>query len=295
MPPKENICGPHALIQKFVAMKSMILVFLFIMHFICLQGQVIENPVFSACSDPALEVHIDRIEITEISMTISLTVRMARGSEILITPDANVVSSEGGEKLVIRSANDITIGEPLTITRNRNQTFELVFPKPEEGVKLIDLHNGQAGNNWHFFEIDIDPGADEADFIQVPEKGDMLIDGVPWRYVNNPSFTAKSDETFRISRIELSENQTVLYFETTGIFGDWIIIPKESYIQPSDGGEKRYIESAEGTRINDEDYAGIMFIKLFFPGLNEDVQKINFKVLGYSGNWSVFELDVSKE
>jgi len=121
------------------------------------------------------------------------------------------------------------------------------------------------------------------------------VDGVLWRFINNPSYEAKSDVNYEITKVELSYDQTILFFEVTGMYDDWIIVPKESYIQPSEGGDKLYIESAEGTRIAGEEYSGVMFVRLYFPALDSSVSKINVKVLGYNRNWSVFELDVDKD
>jgi hypothetical protein len=280
-------------------MKNMIFITFLVVQGLLINAQVIKNPDISACSDSAMNVQIDQIELTEENTIITFTVRQPKGSMIFIPSDSYIIPSEGGEKLFIQRATGITINQAVKKSGKGKLSFKLIFPGIEKTIKKINYRGGNEGNNWHFFEINIDQGSnDEQSSIISPEKGFIIKDGKQWKYIDNPKYTAKSSKNFRISRVELTDNETVLYFEFTGMPGNWIYIPSESYIQPSDGGEVLYLKSAEGTRLNEETWSGntgVMSYKLFFPKIDENVKKINFKELYKNGNWSVFELDISTD
>jgi hypothetical protein len=280
-------------------MKRTILLIILITQGLLIDAQTIKNPQVSARSDSAGFVQIEQIELTGNSTTISFIVILPKGTTIMIPSDTYIIPSEGGEKLFVQRATGITLDQAIKEPRGGKLSFKLVFPGIEKNVTKIDYRAGNGGSNWHFFEINIDPEWNKKpDYKPTPDRGIIVKNGKPWKYINNPGYTAKSDNSFRISRVEMADTATVLYFEISRMTGNWVYIPADSYIQSSDGGDLLYVTAAEGTSTNEEIWledTGMMTYKLYFPPIDKSVKKINFKELSKSGNMSVFEIDVSMD
>ncbi len=69
------------------------------------------------------------------------------------------------------------------------------------------------------------------------------------KVIVNPSFKGTTANYVKIKRIELRDTATVIDFETHSRPKSWISIPKETWIQNSNGGEKLYVKSSKGIPI----------------------------------------------
>lgn len=277
-------------------MKNIILIALISVNCLVVNAQAILNPRISASSVSIGTVQINQIELTEENTIISFTVHQPKGSIIFIPKETYIVSSDGGKKLLLQKADGIIINEKVIIGDTGPKSFKLYFPKIEKNVKQINYHGNSDICNWHFFEINTNPNWIYGQPKILPEKSIVKKDGKQWKSIINPAYTAKSSSSFNIYKVELMDTTTVLYFEILQR-GSWMSVPSESCIQPSDGGKILYVKSAEGIIINKRimlnEESGKLYYKLYFPKIDDSVKKINFKEVNASGNWSVFELDVS--
>ena len=125
----------------------------------------------------------------------------------------------------------------------------------------------------------------------------IYINTYAQKVINNPT-NISSNVSGKITKIELSDKETILHFNIKNN-GGWFAVPNETYIQSSrKEGEKLFVKKAEGiilnqrvtTTINSE---GIQY-KLYFPPLGKDVDKINYGEANIGGNWFIYKIDLTK-
>ena len=95
--------------------------------------------------------------------------------------------------------------------------------------------------------------------------------------------------------MELQDTCTILDFFYSTDPGGSYRIPKESYIQPSDGGDKLLVTRAEGAVLDSSSTApntGKAFYRLFFPRLDPSVPMIDFGEGSETGSWFIYNLEL---
>lgn len=117
------------------------------------------------------------------------------------------------------------------------------------------------------------------------------------RIIENPDY-GMNHIPGNITKIELTADATILHFHIKYPTGQWILVPKESYIQDVNGGEKLYVTKTTGIPL-EERYTmtetGEVSYQLYFPKLSASVKKVNFGEANEGGSWFVFDIDIEKE
>ncbi len=118
--------------------------------------------------------------------------------------------------------------------------------------------------------------------------------------IEHPSFKGSTANYIKIQKIERSDTATVIDFIFHYPPGMKRIVPKETYIRDSRGGDTLYVKSAKGIEIGGEHFmpeSGLMEYTLVFPAVGEGVKTIDYiegvrKIygidLGSSEKFSVF-------
>ncbi len=98
-----------------------------------------------------------------------------------------------------------------------------------------------------------------------------------------------------IKKIEIGDTTTVLYFHTTFTPGNWINIPKETYIQPIDDSIRSYIVATEGIPLGKKytmPESGEVDYKLIFPKINPDIRKLDYGEANDGGSWFIYDIQL---
>ncbi|GGA80208.1 thiol:disulfide interchange protein [Flavobacterium palustre] len=101
-----------------------------------------------------------------------------------------------------------------------------------------------------------------------------------------------------ITKIELTEEATILHFHIEYYPGQWIFIPKESYIQDVNGGDKIFATKTEGIPIGERytiTESGEVNYQLYFPKLDKRVNKVDFGEANEGGNWSIYDIVINEQ
>ncbi|XOV94844.1 MAG: hypothetical protein ACFHWX_09080 [Bacteroidota bacterium] len=254
------------------------------------KGQLFMRPRVNA-NTTNNQVAVSKVEITDKETIISLWVKPRTNSSVYFSSKTYIVSSTGGKQLFISGVKDMELDKLYTDPNDEAREYTLYFPKIETGTQSINLRAGEEGNYWHFFDIDIstDIGADKS--VKSGMKGEE--DGC--KFIKEPGYTAKTNG-FEIRRIDICDDETVLYFEVKLHKGAGIYIPSKSAIRNSKGGEDIFVIEAEGTNMDEmivsEAKSGEIFrYKLVFPPLDASIKHIDFRELTKGGTWFVYEMD----
>ncbi|MEI6865854.1 hypothetical protein [Flavicella sp.] len=117
------------------------------------------------------------------------------------------------------------------------------------------------------------------------------------RVVYNSDYIS-SNINGKVTKVEVTNKETILHFEVHSPIGSWIAIPKETYIEDSAGkGTKIYITKTEGITLSEKNYmidSDKIRYKLFFPPLDSNVKRINYGEANKQGNWFIYKLNISK-
>jgi thiol-disulfide isomerase/thioredoxin len=121
--------------------------------------------------------------------------------------------------------------------------------------------------------------------------------GFAQKVIENPAFQATTSNNVVITRIDLQDTCTILHFKVTFPAGQSINLPKESFIQPAEGGDKLIVTRAEGAELVKPiiiDESGELSYRLFFPKLDPSVTMIDF---GEGGNptgtaWFIYNIEL---
>lgn len=116
--------------------------------------------------------------------------------------------------------------------------------------------------------------------------------------VNNPDYIS-SNINGKVTKVEITDTETILHFHIKSAIGSWIAIPKQTYIEDSAGKTDRvFIKKTEGVTLTGRNYftdSDEMRYKLYFPPLSEGVIKINYGESNKGGNWFIYKLDITKD
>lgn len=117
--------------------------------------------------------------------------------------------------------------------------------------------------------------------------------GFSQKIIENPQYGFNSLPG-KITKVEVLEDATVLHFHIEYTPGQWISIPKKSCIIASDDNEEQLlVTKAEGINLGKKhtvDSTGVIDYQLYFPPLNKQVEKIDFKESNKGGTWYVHDI-----
>ena len=268
-----------------------LIVFFWVINPFPANSQVIAEPKAKATTTD--QAYIEEIEITETNTIFHMLVTSRSSSSFLITSKTYIVNSDGGEPLYIESAEGVTLDKIYTETKKDLTEITLFFPRIGSNVKSINYRSGEGGSYWHFFDISVSSDIGKDLSVKSGKKG---RDG-NCIFIENPGYTASSGG-FNITKIELCDTATILYFSVVVRGSIWV--PSKSSIRDSNGGDNLFVTAAEGTNMDKEIKAstledGILKYKLFFPPINDSIKKIDFREVNDGGSWFIYELDVDTE
>ncbi|WP_431292430.1 hypothetical protein [Pedobacter sp. P26] len=111
--------------------------------------------------------------------------------------------------------------------------------------------------------------------------------------ITNPvvGFNSASS-TLKITKIVTSDTATVLWFTTTHPAGQWIRIPKNTYLQDNTGIAKYYIRKTIGIPLDKQYYmppSGSVSYQLIFPKINTKATSIDYGEEDDNG-WKIYDI-----
>ncbi|GAA3586978.1 TlpA disulfide reductase family protein [Flavivirga amylovorans] len=127
--------------------------------------------------------------------------------------------------------------------------------------------------------------------------GFVCINTFAQKVIENPEY-GFSSVPGTIVKVELLDTSTVLHFHLKMRHGSRFFIPKQSYIQDLNGGDKLFITKTEGTKLgkwNVVPESGENSYSLHFPKLNKNVKAIDFGEANEGGDWKVYDIVINED
>ncbi|MEN9906977.1 MAG: hypothetical protein RLZZ540_118 [Bacteroidota bacterium] len=101
-----------------------------------------------------------------------------------------------------------------------------------------------------------------------------------------------------ITKIELTSEATILHFHIKYQPGQWISIPKETFIQDVNGSEKLFVTKTEGIPMGKRytmPESGEVSYQLYFPKLDNKVNKVDYGEANEGGDWSIYDIVINEQ
>ncbi len=102
----------------------------------------------------------------------------------------------------------------------------------------------------------------------------------------------------RIEKIALRDTATVLWMHVNFTPGNWISIPKQTFLQPVGSKEKLFIVAAEGIPMNEKyniPATGEANFQLIFPKIDPSVTKLDYGEANEGGTWFFYDIQLKPE
>ncbi|MBN2807491.1 MAG: hypothetical protein JXR22_12610, partial [Prolixibacteraceae bacterium] len=106
--------------------------------------------------------------------------------------------------------------------------------------------------------------------------------------IDHPQQGFSTVSNLKVTAIELTDSNTVLSFIYKGQPGTWILIPGGSCIQPVGTEQKYFATRTEGIPFGKEywlDQSGSVEYSLFFPAIDPETERIDFREDNDGGSW----------
>ncbi len=116
--------------------------------------------------------------------------------------------------------------------------------------------------------------------------------------IEKPKIGMSTASNVRIGKIELSDTATVIWFNTSYTPGNWISIPKKTYILPAGSKDTLFIRSTEGIPMNKQytmPSSGKVDYKLIFPKIDPDIKSIDYGEANDGGSWFIYDIALKPE
>lgn len=117
------------------------------------------------------------------------------------------------------------------------------------------------------------------------------------KVIENPDF-GFANLPGAITKIERLDTTTVLHFRIKTSPGSWMSIPKKTFIQDVDGGDKLFVTKTEGIPLAERYFmpeSGEVNYKLFFSRLNKNAASIDYGEANDGGNWFVYDIVINED
>ncbi len=116
--------------------------------------------------------------------------------------------------------------------------------------------------------------------------------------INNPTEGFKGkNPNLKVTQVVLSDTSTVLYFKTKHPAGNWIRIPKETYIQPVGDTTKYFVKGTEGIPFNKKYImpdSGIIHYAVIFPAIQKKYQFLDYGE-NVSNGWKIYDIALTAD
>ena len=122
----------------------------------------------------------------------------------------------------------------------------------------------------------------------------FVCHGFAQKIIEWPVFKGTTASYIKILKIELTDTATVMDFRVHFSPGNWIRVPDETYIQNSAGGDKLFVRSAKGIKINEEHFTpenGVNDYTLYFPLLDKNVETFDYQ----EAQWKIFGIELKPQ
>lgn len=125
----------------------------------------------------------------------------------------------------------------------------------------------------------------------------FTLSAVAQKNVFHPTYVDKNFDA-DITKVELLGSETIIHFTMKGALGSGFSVPKQTYIENSDGtGPKLYVTKSEGIALGKRETISStdeIRYKLYFPALGKAVKRINYGEANEGGNWFIYKMDLSR-
>lgn len=122
----------------------------------------------------------------------------------------------------------------------------------------------------------------------------LILFSYSQKVIERPEFKGTTAPYIKILKIELQDTATVMDFRVHFTPNRWIRVGEETYIQDSNGGEKLYVKSAKGIKINEQHFtpkSGLNEYTLYFPPVGKEVKSIDYM----ESQWKIFGIELAPE
>jgi thiol-disulfide isomerase/thioredoxin len=118
-----------------------------------------------------------------------------------------------------------------------------------------------------------------------------LSSGLFAQRIENPQTGLNTAPYVTIKAVELTDSATIIDFHTRYMPGNWIMIPKDTYIYAVDADARLYVTGTEGIPFAEEFYmpaSGETEYRVIFPPVDPSVSHIDYGEDG--GNWHIYDI-----
>ncbi len=116
--------------------------------------------------------------------------------------------------------------------------------------------------------------------------------------ISDPQQGLSTDHNLKLDKLELSDSCTILTFSYAGRAGNWIQIPKETYIQSIPDGEKLFVLDSKGIPLEDRytpKETGNITYSLTFPPIDKSVKHIDYGEANEGGSWHIYDIGTTSQ
>lgn len=116
------------------------------------------------------------------------------------------------------------------------------------------------------------------------------------KVIKNPSTGFSTAGNVSIKQIQLLDTVTVVDFRVTVETGNWMSVPKQTYIQPDGEGKKYFVSRAEGIPLVEKyvmGKAGFVEYSLYFPPISQSTEFVDFGEANDGGSWFIYDIKLS--
>lgn len=113
--------------------------------------------------------------------------------------------------------------------------------------------------------------------------------------IEKPEIGFSTAPNVHITKIELTDTATLMYFHTVLPSGMWIFIPDKTYIQPESGNKKLFIKAADGIPLGKAfciPESGEADYHFTFPAIDKTVNKFDYGEANDGGSWFIYNIVV---
>lgn len=106
----------------------------------------------------------------------------------------------------------------------------------------------------------------------------------------------ENSSNVKVTRVDLLDSVTILYFRTKATPGTWIRIPSHTYIQPIGDTTKYFVRRTEGIPFNQEYYmpdSGVARYAVVFPAIKKNTAVIDYGEAA-SGGWKIYDIRLAR-
>lgn len=161
---------------------------------------IIENPKCGMSKESY--VTLEKVELTDAETILHFNVKIRSGFHFTIS-DYTYIQPLGGEKLVIKDAEGIVVGEQFKMPKDGETSYQLIFPAIDKETARIDYSQGIGSGAWFIYDIQL---KNEQKISKVPDE----IYG-KWRNLNTGALELCLFDTVAVYKSKVWQYKKVKY------------------------------------------------------------------------------------